>query len=36
MLVTTAMVPSSRRKLPSLSSASTTIQSEEPRRALEP
>jgi hypothetical protein len=36
MLVTTAIVPSSRRKLPSLSSASTTIHSLLPSRALEP
>ena len=33
-MVTTAMVPSSRRKLPSLSSASTTIQSLAPSRAF--
>ncbi len=36
MLVTTAIIAGSRRKLPSLSSASTTIQSPEPSRVLVP
>ena len=36
MLVTTAITAGRRRKLPSLSSASTTIQSPEPSRVLVP
>ena len=36
VVVSTAIVPSSRRKLPSLSSASITHQSPFPSRALEP
>ena len=36
VVCSTAIVPSRRRKLPSLSSASTTIQSDFPSRALEP
>ena len=36
VVVSTAIVPSRRRKLPSLSSASTTIQSLAPSRAFDP
>ena len=36
MLVTTAITAGSRRKLPSLSSASTTIHSPAPNRVLLP